>query len=45
MKFGELTEYNIKNIFLEKSYVKCSEASPRLFRKKSKLSIQQCQML
>ena len=23
MKFGHLIEYNIKNIFLEKSYTKC----------------------
>ena len=29
-KFGQLLEYNIKNIFLEKSYTKCGgEASPR----------------
>ena len=25
MKFGELIEYNMKNIFLEKSYAKCDE--------------------
>ena len=30
MKFGQLTEYNIKNICLEKSNTKCGgEASPR----------------
>ena len=23
MKFGQLIEYNMKNIFLEKSYIKC----------------------
>ena len=23
MKFGQLIEYNTKNIFLEKSYIKC----------------------
>ena len=23
MKFGQLTEYNMRNIFLEKSYTKC----------------------
>ena len=40
MKFGQLTEYNIRNIFLEKSYSKCGrEASPRPFSKKSKLDI------
>ena len=40
MKFGELVEYNMRNIFLEKSYTKCDgENIPRLFLKKSKLSI------
>ena len=40
MKFGQLTEYNMRNIFLEKSYSKCSrETIPRLFSKKSKLNI------
>ena len=40
MKFGQLTEYNMRNIFLEKSYTKCSgETIPRPFSKKSKLSI------
>ena len=40
MKFGQLIEYNIKNIFLEKSYTKCvEEGSPKHFYKKSKLSI------
>ena len=40
MKFGQLTEQKMKNIFLEKSYTKCGrEASPRCFYKKSKLSI------
>ena len=40
MKFGELIEYNIRNIFLEKAYTKSGgEASPRLFSKKSKLRI------
>ena len=24
MKFGQLIEYNMRNIFLEKSYTKCS---------------------
>ena len=40
MKFGQLTEYNMRNIFLEKPYTKCAEESiPRTFSKKSKLSI------
>ena len=40
MKFGELIEYNMKNIFLEKSFTKCGgETSPRPFSKKSKLSV------
>ena len=35
MKFGQLIEYNIRNIFLEKSYSKCGgEASHRPFYKK-----------
>ena len=39
-KFGQLTEYNVRNIFPEKSYSKCDkEASPRSFCKKLKLSI------
>ena len=34
MKFGQLIEYNSKNIFLEKSFTKCGvEASPDLFIK------------
>ena len=40
MKFGELIEYNLRNIFLEKSYTKCGgETIPRLFFTKQKLSI------
>ena len=40
MKFGQLLEYNMGNIFLEKSYPKCGEETiPRPFSKKSKLSI------
>ena len=39
MKFGQLTECNMKNIFLEKSYTKCGgETSPRPFSEKLKLS-------
>ena len=40
MKFGQLIEYNMRSIFLEKSYAKYGgEAIPRLFSKKAKLSI------
>ena len=40
MKFGQLIEYNMRNIFLEKSYTKCGgETSPRPFSGKLKLSI------
>ena len=40
MKFPQLIEYNMRKIFLEKSYTKCGrETSPRSFFKKSKLSI------
>ena len=34
MKFGQLIEYSMRNIFLEKSYTKRGgEASPRPFKK------------
>ena len=40
IKFGQLIEDNMKNIFLEKSYAKCGgETTPSPFSKKSKLSI------
>ena len=40
MKFVQLIEYNMRNIFLEKSYTKCGgETSPRPFSRKLKLSI------
>ena len=40
MKSDQLTEYNLRNIFVEKSYTKCGgETFPRPFSKKSKLSI------
>ena len=40
IKFGQLAEYDTKNIFLERSYTKCDgETIPRPFSKKSKLSI------
>ena len=39
-KFGQLTEYNMRNIYVEKSYTKCSgETTSRPLSKKSKLSI------
>ena len=38
MKYGQLIECNIRNIFLEKSYTKCGgEASPSPFSEKLKL--------
>ena len=49
MNFGQLIEYNMRNIFVEKSYTKCAgETIPRPLSKKSKLSIsldQQCKVL
>ena len=40
MKFGQLIQCNMRNIFLEKSYTKCNgETSPRPFSEKLKLSI------
>ena len=40
MKFGQLIEYNMRNIFVEKSYTKCGgETILRTFSKKSKLSL------
>ena len=40
IKFGQLIEYNMRNIFFEKSYTKCAgETIPRSLSKKSKLSI------
>ena len=37
MKFGQLIECNMRNIFLEKSYTKCSgETSSRPFNEKLK---------
>ena len=49
MKFGQLIEYNMRNIFVEKSYTKCArETIPRPLSKKSKLRIsvdQQCKVL
>ena len=49
MKFGQLIEYNLRNIFVEKSYAKCAgESIPRRLSKKTKLSIsldQYCELL
>ena len=40
MKFSQLIECSIRNIFLEKSYTKCGgETSPRPFSEKLKLSM------
>ena len=40
MKYGQLTECNMKNIFLKKSYTKCGgETIPKPFSKWSKLSM------
>ena len=40
MKPGQLVEYNLRNIFHEKSYTKCGgEPIARPFSKKSKLNI------
>ena len=40
MQFGQLTEYNMRNIFPEKLYKKCArESIPRPFYKKSNLTI------
>ena len=40
MKFGQFVEYNMRTIFLEKSFSKCGgETVARPFPKKSKLSI------
>ena len=38
MKFGQLIEYNMRNIFLEKSYTKCGgDTIPKPFSKKIKI--------
>ena len=40
MKFGQITEYYMRNIFLGKSYTKCGgETSPGLFSGKLKMRI------
>ena len=49
MKYGQLTEYNMRNILVEMSYTKCDgEIILRPLSKKSKLSIsldQYCKVL
>ena len=48
IKFGQLIEYNLRNIFVEKSYTKCAtETIPRPLTKISKLRLsldQQCKV-
>ena len=40
MKFRQLMEYNMRNIFLDKSYTKCGgETIPRPFPEKPKLTV------
>ena len=40
MKFGQLMEYDMRNIFIKRSYTNCGgETIPILFSKNSKLSI------
>ena len=40
MDFSQLIEFNMRNMSLEKSYIRCGgETSPRPFFKNSKLSI------
>ena len=40
IKFGQLIEYNMRNTFVENPYtIRDGETIPRLFSKKSKLSI------
>ena len=40
MNFGQLIEYNMRNIFLGKSFRKCGvKTGPRLFSEKLKLGI------
>ena len=42
MKFGQLIEYNMKNIFLEKSYTKyCGEATiiHKIFQRNSSFDV------
>ena len=49
IKYGQLIEYSMRNVFVEKSYIKCAgETIPRPLAKKSKLGIsldQKCKVL
>ena len=41
VKFGQLIEHNMRNIFLEKQYTKCGgETSPKPFFKNIKIKLQ-----
>ena len=43
MRFAQLIEYNMINIFLGKSYAKCDrETIPRQFSKKLGIALDQC---
>ena len=45
MKFDQLIECSIRNIFLQKSFIECGrETIPRFFPKKSKVSISLVQL-
>ena len=45
MKFGQLIERSMRNIFLEKLYTKCDgETSPKLFSEKIKIVFIVCQV-
>ena len=37
MKFGQLVEHNMKNIFAEKSYTKCAGETIPTYQKKIKI--------
>ena len=42
MKFRQLIEYNLRNVFVEKPDTKCGgETIPRFFSEKSKISLDQ----
>ena len=45
MKFGQLIDHNMRNIFLQNLYTKCgAETSPRTFSEKWKLRISMDQL-
>ena len=39
MTFGQIILTNMRNVLLEKFYIKCGEAIPRPFPKKSKFGV------